>query len=508
MNKNIDDVAIIIQARLGSQRVKQKMIRPFAGTTLLDIVLEKINNSSIIKPENFYLSAYEDEIKNIGEKHGVQIFHRSEKSAKSEGTPMTDMYEWWDKLPHKYVVLINACAPMLTIETIDKFIKQYTENRYNGFFGVISKKNYFWNKQGRMITPWPEGEAVMNTKVVEPTLEAAHCLYAGKLDIIGDGIWMGNFTDHSPALFEMKEEEAFDIDYEWQFNVYEQIYLSKYGRSRPYGKDDHKVAVCYSGHLGKFKQAVVKNEKQMILPKKYDVYAFTSDAITEKFGPNHKIIRRPATTYKPKNNKIINYLPAKKGWRKDVHTYGIIYNIDKSKAIELLRKIFNNRLEKFEVEEENINVDHSKMTKWEWLKKNQWRRMYKCHQLMESSNRIYDIVIRARFDFYLQKKLDVVEVFKEHEGYNDDKVFVVGGWKNGKFMDTHLFDGFIFGSPKVMGILSGLYKVDKPYKYNPKYENFFKRRGVNSEYQVQEHFKHHGIRIVYLHKDVKAKVLR
>ena len=34
--KKIDQVAFIVQARLGSQRVPQKMIRPFAGTILLE----------------------------------------------------------------------------------------------------------------------------------------------------------------------------------------------------------------------------------------------------------------------------------------------------------------------------------------------------------------------------------------------------------------------------------------------------------------------------------------
>ena len=33
------------------------------------------------------------------------------------------MYEWWDKIPFKYTVFINACAPMLRTETIDQFFK-------------------------------------------------------------------------------------------------------------------------------------------------------------------------------------------------------------------------------------------------------------------------------------------------------------------------------------------------------------------------------------------------
>ena len=38
--KDIKNIAVVIQARLGSQRVPQKMIKPFAGTTLTDIAIK------------------------------------------------------------------------------------------------------------------------------------------------------------------------------------------------------------------------------------------------------------------------------------------------------------------------------------------------------------------------------------------------------------------------------------------------------------------------------------
>ena len=101
-----NDICVIVQARLGSQRVPNKMIRPFAGTTLTDIFLEKVKQCKSFPIENFYLSVHEPELKDIGYNHEVNVFYRSKRSANSEGTPMTLMYEWWDRLPHKYVVLI------------------------------------------------------------------------------------------------------------------------------------------------------------------------------------------------------------------------------------------------------------------------------------------------------------------------------------------------------------------------------------------------------------------
>ena len=224
--KYINDIAVIVQARLGSQRCRKKMIRPFAGSTLTDIVLEKLKSSKIIPEDSIYLSAYEPELISIGEKHKINVFERSEKSANSEGTPMTEMYEWWDKLPFKYVVLVNACTPILSIQAIDNFVLSYANSNSDGSFGVIEKKNYFWDESKNFLTPLTE--AVMNTKTAQKTYEAAHCLYAGRLDKIGEDIWMGDFNKPGDIeLFPIKEEEALDIDYEWQFGVCEAAYKIK-----------------------------------------------------------------------------------------------------------------------------------------------------------------------------------------------------------------------------------------------------------------------------------------
>lgn len=225
MGKSIRDIAIVVQARLGSQRVPGKMLKPFAGTTLVNILLDKLRHSDLINPEQVYLSLYEEELKNVAVRYPFNIFNRSEKSAKSEGEPMTEIYEWWNKLDRKYVVLISACNPLLKIETIEKFIKEFLESDREGAFAVFEKKTYYWDKNGLPITDW-KGSTIMNTKFVEPIYEAAHCLYASRMDIIGQGHWMDTNSPPQPKLVVMDELEAFDIDYQWQFEIAEKLYES------------------------------------------------------------------------------------------------------------------------------------------------------------------------------------------------------------------------------------------------------------------------------------------
>lgn len=222
-NKNIKDVCVVVQARLGSERVPGKMIRPFAETTLVDLLFEKLKKSKVISNEDIYFSAYEEELKQIGNKQGIKIFDRSEKSAMSEGQPLSEIYEWYNKLPYKYVVLVSACNPLLKIETIDSFIESYIKSKKDGGFAVFEKKTYYWDKKLNPITDW-QGSTIMNTKYVEPVYEAAHCLYASRMDWIGEGLWMDNKSPAEPELFVMDELEAFDIDYEWQFKIAELLY--------------------------------------------------------------------------------------------------------------------------------------------------------------------------------------------------------------------------------------------------------------------------------------------
>ena len=220
--KKLDNIAVIVQARLNSERVPQKMIRPFNGTTLFGLVLDKLNDSKY--KLNIFASVHEKELIDIASDRGVNIYERSYESANNDDS-LQKIYEWHEdlqKLGYKYIILVSGCNPLLKVDTIDKFIEQFINQEDENLFAVIQKKQYYWNKEGKMITPWPSDQTIMNTKAVESTLEAAHVLYASRLDIIKDDRWMGDFQNEGGIkLFVMDELESFDIDYEWQFNIAE-----------------------------------------------------------------------------------------------------------------------------------------------------------------------------------------------------------------------------------------------------------------------------------------------
>jgi len=222
--KSINDICFIVQARLNSQRVPNKMIKTFCDTTLIDIIIQKLLNCKNIPNNQIYLSVFEDELINIGNKYPINIYKRSYESANIDNG-IDILFEWYDKLPYKYVILVSGCNPLLKISTIDNFVNTYLNQDDEGLFAVIKKKNYFWNSEGELLNKWPEGQDLLNTKAVDSTYEAAHCLYASRMDNIGKGKWVGNWkTKNDPVLFPINELEAFDIDYEWQFQTAQILY--------------------------------------------------------------------------------------------------------------------------------------------------------------------------------------------------------------------------------------------------------------------------------------------
>jgi CMP-N-acetylneuraminic acid synthetase len=222
--KSVNDIAVIVQARTNSQRIPNKMLRPFANTNLFELVLSKLLKSKVIPKQNIIASVYEDELKEIANNLNVNTYNRSYESANNDNS-LQKIYEWHDKLPFKYVIKVNGCSPLLTIETIDKFIQQFIKQKEENLFGVIETKDYYWNKEGKLITPWPKNQTIMNTKAVETTYKAAHVLYASRMDLIKNNMFMGDFQKKGGIkLYPMDELECFDIDYEWQFKVGEKIF--------------------------------------------------------------------------------------------------------------------------------------------------------------------------------------------------------------------------------------------------------------------------------------------
>ena len=225
--KNIDDIAVIVQARLSSKRLPRKMILPFAGSSLYELALRKLVGAGI-PAQQLYTSINDIELINIAKKYPVNIFHRSPISAHSDGKDIPEIFEWYDKIPFKYCVLVSACCPFLKPSTICQFFEYFAQLDLRGLFSVVERRNYFWSADGEILTPRHPDRKDLDTQYSNIVYEGAHTLYAGTMEDIANNVWMGSFASpNDPGLYVISEQEALDIDYKWQYEMYEAAFSSQ-----------------------------------------------------------------------------------------------------------------------------------------------------------------------------------------------------------------------------------------------------------------------------------------
>ena len=221
----------VVNARLKSERVPRKMLAPFAGSCLLEIALKKLLACDFLDQNQLYLGAYDEKIKDIGRKLGVQIYNRTYEST-LEPVTMDVVYKYlWD-IDTEYVLEINPCNPLLNSETINRALHVFFEKEYKSLFSVVKRQNFYFNQDSSLMNRFIGNEKylpTLETKLIEPVYEAAHCIYIWKAERVKKEGLRWNLTKNDPFLFEIPPDEAFDIDWPWQFNLAENFYIQKFG---------------------------------------------------------------------------------------------------------------------------------------------------------------------------------------------------------------------------------------------------------------------------------------
>ena len=120
-------IKALIAARSGSVRVKNKNIRPFADSTLLEIKIEQLKRLNIF--DDIVVNSNDDEILDIAKKHGVSIVKRDPYFA-SNTVSMSDVYvNMAENMGDcDAIAYINCTNPLIKDQTIINLIKFYKDN--------------------------------------------------------------------------------------------------------------------------------------------------------------------------------------------------------------------------------------------------------------------------------------------------------------------------------------------------------------------------------------------
>jgi CMP-N-acetylneuraminic acid synthetase len=147
------------------------MLRPFAGTTLTDIILEKL---AAFAPHSFF-AGLEVEFREKSARHGVAFVPRDPRSATID-EPITEILSFLHDVPYTHLLIVNGCLPFLRTETIAGFLEECVRGDLAPAFAVTRRRNHFMSLDRRPLN-FPLDMKTINTKTVDPVLEFAHALY-------------------------------------------------------------------------------------------------------------------------------------------------------------------------------------------------------------------------------------------------------------------------------------------------------------------------------------------
>jgi CMP-N-acetylneuraminic acid synthetase len=219
-------IGVFSFGRKRSERCPNKLLRPFAGTTLTDIVLGKLSAFG----DRAFFAGYDEEFRDKCARHGVRHVPRTLRSA-SVDEPIVEILSFLHDVSFSHLLIVNSCLPFLRVETIRSFLDDCERGGCAPAFGVVRRRNHFIGLDRRPLN-FPLDMQTINTKTVQPVLEFAHALYFFERHYFFEH---GRYWDwQTVRLIEMgsgNREELVDIDSEEDFSLAEALWEGRLARS-------------------------------------------------------------------------------------------------------------------------------------------------------------------------------------------------------------------------------------------------------------------------------------
>jgi len=211
-----------MNARLQSSRVPQKLIRPFGGSTLIEIALYKLSRLDIFT--NRYLAIAEEELAKFAQKFkNIEILWRDRLAVQKGVNPLEVTFKHYLKVPTDWVFVINPCQPLLSINTILKAYDIFQNTYYNSYMSAITIKDRIFDGEGNPLTY--NNPKVLATDKTSPSLKVSHSFYIINKEYFRKTGLLWSFVKNDPFLISIPEEEARDVDTELEFEITELFYL-------------------------------------------------------------------------------------------------------------------------------------------------------------------------------------------------------------------------------------------------------------------------------------------
>lgn len=217
-------ISIVINARLQSSRLPNKMILPFSKTTLINIALEKINNLMFF--QHRFLAIYDDQLRKEGKKYkNIEIINRDYNEVRKGIVKLEDRFLYFQSIPTDYIFLLNPCCPLTSFDTIKKAFDYFQETNYESYTSVIETRDWIFELDSNCITRKDYTNVATNKGDV--FYKATHMFHiVNRKRFLKDKI-LWTFTKNDPHCISISEDEYVDIDNYREFKIAEYLYENR-----------------------------------------------------------------------------------------------------------------------------------------------------------------------------------------------------------------------------------------------------------------------------------------
>ena len=228
----MEKVAFFLPTRKGSQRVKNKNTRPFAGIEggLVENKIRQLIQTKNI--DEIILSTNDECCIEIAKKYTsecgrLKIIKRPNELC-LDTTNLQDLICYVPTITNaEHILWGHVTTPICGAEEYDKAIELYKSKIHEGIdslIGVTELKNFLLNKEVKLINnttplPWPR------TQDLESLYEINHTMFMAKREVYET---LKNRIGNNPVLHIMDKMNSFDVDWEEDYAIAEVIYKSLY----------------------------------------------------------------------------------------------------------------------------------------------------------------------------------------------------------------------------------------------------------------------------------------
>ncbi len=214
-------ISVVCNARLTSTRVPRKLIRPFGGSTLIEIALSKLDRMDFF--EHRYLAAAEHPLLELAEGYeNVEVLQRDPASVVAGTNPMEVSFAHYLHPPSDYIFVFNPCLPLFSVSEVRKAYDYFQSTDFPSYTSAIPTREWIFDSDGHALT----NRDPMNTSTTAGAIfyKGAHAFHILRKAYFAETGCLWTFSPGDPHLVPVPPELCIDVDHELDFELAELHY--------------------------------------------------------------------------------------------------------------------------------------------------------------------------------------------------------------------------------------------------------------------------------------------